>query len=177
MNRFLRPARAALALGLVLVACGDPNLPGGGSAASPTATPTRTDGCGEEVVHGDGPDASVSYSPCPGEDDTAGGGPKAQPVEPVPGQVDVRAVSWERARAKGQTVRIFFWSGVEPCNVLDRVEVEETSREIILTLFEGRTPSDEDTACIEIAVYKVTEVDLESSAGDRKIVDGAAARE
>lgn len=163
----------ALVLAFALGACGSPAPSGGGiPSAAPSDDPVAGTPCGEQIAHGEDPEDAVSYSPCPGEGD-ASGGPKAERVEPVGGQAGVRAVSWERARPKGAGLRVFFWSGVEPCNVLDRVEVEETKREILVTLFEGHTPRDGDMACIEIAVYKFVDVELKAPVGDRKIIDGA----
>ncbi len=76
----------------------------------------------------------------------------------------------------GAAVKLFWWSGVEPCNVLDRVEVEYTDEAVTMTLFEGHTETEEDVACIEIAMKKATIVELDEPLGDREIVDGAAAR-
>jgi hypothetical protein len=101
--------------------------------------------------------------------------PKGSPsiTEPQPGQADVRPIPWDRYKAQGKTLRIKWWSGVEPCNVLDHVDVEETPEKVTVTLYEGHTESDEDVACIEIAVLKTTIVELSTPLGDRKVVDGA----
>jgi hypothetical protein len=55
-------------------------------------------------------------------------------------------------------VKITWYSGVEPCNVLDSVDVDQGGNEFVLTLVEGT--SDPNAACIEIAELKATIVDL-----------------
>lgn len=117
------------------------------------------------------PDAPVTSSPLPVAPDPE---PSPSLVSPRPGQVDVRPIAWEEATAVGERrVELRFVSGVEPCNVLDSVEVDYRKNEVEITLFEGRAPSDEDVACIEIAVEKRTIVELEEPLGGRKIADGA----
>lgn len=100
----------------------------------------------------------------------------AQKVEPTPGMADVRPRPFDKAVVSddGTSVTIFFWSGVEPCYVLDHVDVEYGTGAITITLFEGHDASEGDVACIEIAVLKKVVVELDEPAGDRRIVDGAA---
>ena len=154
MRGFLVLAACVLTLG----ACGeatsdDAGGPGGGVAGSPGM-----------------PDAPVGTHLDPNE-------PMPEPspslVEPEPGQVDVRRIGWESYEADGSQLLISYWSGVEPCSVLDHVDVRETRKKVTVTLFEGRSPTDEDVACIEIALLKGTIVELEEPLGDRKVVDGA----
>lgn len=133
--------------------------------------------CGEQVS-GTGPDAVVSFTPCPGDDDSAVHDPDdgAQLVEPRPGMADVRPHLFDHAVVgdDGTTVTIFFWSGVEPCYVLDHVDVEYGAKAITITLYEGHDASAGDVACIEIALLKKVVVPLDEPVGDREIVDGAA---
>lgn len=141
--------------------------------------PVATDpgDCGEKVV-GTGPDAVVSYTPCPGDDDPAVTDPYngAQKVEPRPGMAGVNPTAFDKVVVgdDGRTLTIFFWSGVEPCYVLDHVEVDETRDAVTITLFQGHDPSAGDVACIEIALLKKVVVQLDEPVGDRRIVDGAA---
>jgi hypothetical protein len=135
------------------------------------------DQCGEQVS-GTGPDATVSYTPCPGDDgsvvhDVDDG---AQLVEPTPGMTDVRPRIFDHAVANddGTSITVFFWSGVEPCYVLDHVDVDHGPRTITVTLFEGHDASAGDVACIEIALLKKVVVRPDAPVGDRRIVDGAA---
>ena len=56
-------------------------------------------------------------------------------------------------------VRVAWWSGVEPCTVLAGVDVARDGNTFTLTVREG-SGAPPDTACIEIAQYKATIVDL-----------------
>ncbi|MGN9785020.1 hypothetical protein ACTMTF_26560 [Nonomuraea sp. ZG12] len=100
-------------------------------------------------------------------------GPKQ--VKPVGNAINTRKARWTSAKpvSKGRKVRLVWWSGVEPCTVLDRVKVKETGKRVTITLYEGAAPKAEDLSCIMIAVEKTTTVKLKSPLGDRKIVDGA----
>ncbi len=106
----------------------------------------------------------------------AGGGdgrPRPRVVEPRPGMDNVHAIDWERAKVRGQRkVRVFFWSGVEPCYVLDHVQVEYLRRTVRITLFEGSDPAARDQSCIEIAEYKAVDVSLSERLRGRRVVDG-----
>jgi hypothetical protein len=133
--------------------------------------------CGEKVS-GAGPDATVSYTPCPGDDDPVVTDPYkgAQRVEPMPGMSDVYPRAFDKADIgdDGRTLTVFFWSGVEPCYVLDHVDVDYGPSAITVTLFEGHDASAGDVACIEIALVKKVVVQLDEPVGDRLVVDGAA---
>lgn len=115
-----------------------------------------------------GPDDVVSDTP--GDDPPGRSGP--QRVEPRSGLVDVRATRWDRhrVRAGGRAVDLFFWSGVEECYGVDRVEARYSEDAVELTIFEGREPAAE--VCIELAVRKVVRVELEERLAGRKVVDG-----
>jgi len=133
--------------------------------------------CGEQV-HGTGPDATVSYTMCPGD---PGLSPEPVPgpqiVEPTPGMANVRARPFDTATVgdDDRTVTIDFWSGIEPCAVLDRVDVDYGSDDVTITLFEGNDPYAGDVACIEIAVQKQVVIVLDEPLDGRTLVDGAAA--
>lgn len=96
---------------------------------------------------------------------------------PRPGQEDVRAREWESAEVAEDdvTVTLTWWSGVEPCTVLDRVEVDERADEVVITLYEGNAPGDEG-ACPAIAMERRTRVTLSAPLAGRAIVDGAKGR-
>ena len=154
-------------------------------AAPPTDCDDTIDGpvvgepgdCGEKV-EGTGPDAAVSYTPCPGDEPPLVTDPDAgaQLVEPTPGMADVRPHIFDHAVVgdDGSSVTIFFWSGVEPCYVLDHVDIDEGPDAVTITLFEGHDTTDGDVACIDIALLKKVVVQLDGPVGDRAIVDGAA---
>ncbi|MGH2768705.1 MAG: hypothetical protein ACRDIF_07100, partial [Actinomycetota bacterium] len=122
-------------------------------------------------------------APGPGSDKPAGGPPRPGPpgpdrpqvVRPRPGMINVRPVGWERAEMSqdGRSARILFWSGVEPCNVLDHVEVVYSPERVAVTLFEGTDPRGVDQVCIEIALLKATDVALKEPLGGRPLVDGS----
>ncbi|MEO3811288.1 hypothetical protein ABGB17_20025 [Sphaerisporangium sp. B11E5] len=99
--------------------------------------------------------------------------PDASPVRPVGNTINPRPIAFERAEpsADGRSLKVYWWSGVEPCHVLDRVEVKEAAGSVTVTLFEG--PSEPDAICVQIAVHKVTTVQLKAPLDARRIVDGA----
>jgi hypothetical protein len=166
--------------------CIAPDAPDGTAGAAPDTDCDDTiddpvvvdpDECGEKVI-GTGPDAAVSYTPCPGDEPPAVNDPDegAQLVEPTPGMADVRSHIFDRVVVNddGSRVTVFFWSGVEPCYVLDHVDVDEGPDTVTITLFEGHDTSAGDVACIDIALLKKVVVPLDAPVGDRRIVDGAA---
>ena len=121
-------------------------------------------------------DAPVTAPPSDG----TGGEPSpdpgfgAKPVVPKPGQLDVHQVPADSlaARADGNTVVVnpIWTSGVEPCTILDHVEVTKGDGTISIALFEGRGP--EDVVCIAIAEQHTTEVEIpDVAAGTWTIVD------
>jgi hypothetical protein len=121
----------------------------------------------------DDPDTPVSSGPITG-DPPPGNGPMV--VEPRPGMADVYARPFDRARVgdDDMTVTIDFVGGVEPCSVLDRVDVRYDAETVTITLYEGHDPDAGDVACIEIGVLKQVVVHLDEPLGGREIVDGAA---
>ncbi|WP_211590001.1 hypothetical protein [Microbispora sp. H11081] len=146
-----------VALLFLAVACG--------GTSSTSASPEQPDGSTSGAGADHGTPASPSGAPS--------GAPS--PVTPAGPTVNPRKVPWESATpaGDGRSLDIVWWSGVEPCYVLDRVEVTETAREVTVTLYEGQDPRQPDAACIEIAIEKTTTVWLKSPLDDRKVVDGA----
>jgi hypothetical protein len=130
--------------------------------------------CGTTVTNGSGPDATVGFTPCPGEEPPA---PRPQVVEPTPGMAGVHARPFDDATIDddGVTVRIDFVSGVEPCSVLDHVAAYGADA-VTITLFEGYDPAAGDVACIDIGVFKRVVITLDQPLGDRTIVDGGVTR-
>jgi len=119
------------------------------------------------------PDEPVSSGPISDDPDPGDGGPVL--VEPTPGMTDVYARPFDSATVNddGTSVTIDFVSGVEPCAVLDRVDVQYGAAAVTITLYEGRDPNAGDVACIEIGVFKRVIVQLDEPLDDREIVDGA----
>lgn len=100
--------------------------------------------------------------------------PQPKLVQPRAGMENLRRTGWDRAEILGdKKVRLHFISGVEPCTVLDRVEVAQGDGRLVITLFEGNDPAARDAACIMIAQFKAVDVTLNEAVGGRTIVDGA----
>lgn len=71
-------------------------------------------------------------------------------VTPRPGMLDVEPVRiwYEHGRVDDRTLAVTFASQGPPCEVLDRVEVDETDTRITVTLYHGRDPDlDPDEPC------------------------------
>ena len=170
--------------------CNDMNLgsggqsePGSAGGGEPVEVPPAggTDGstgtggdptCGETVQ---GPDGTVSSTPC----DPAEPPPPVEPAitEPTPGMANVYARPFDSAMVGDDdvTVTLDFVSGIEPCYVLDHVDVAYRAATVTITLFEGNDDSDGQVACIDIGVFKRTIVTLGQPLAGRTIVDGATA--
>ncbi len=160
MNRIVL-AIACLVVAVGSIACGSPD-------EEPTPPPAAGGGSPAD------PESPVTMTPEPGSSvHDVGGQPER--VRPRPGMADVRPVPWESAHPTPDRrhLRIVFWSGVEPCNVLDHVEIEYAPDEITVTLFEGSDPEQPDVACIEVALRKVVRVALDEPIDGRPITDGA----
>jgi hypothetical protein len=144
-----RLASLALIVALVASACS-------AGAAGPTASaPTQP------------PDAVVTSPPNGGAPPPSGGGtspgdPQPQFVVPRPGQLEVHGVGITRLSATiaghSVTVQADWWSGVEPCNVLDSIRFVRSGGTFTISLFEGHGP--QLVACIDIAVLKATTFSL-----------------
>ena len=179
------PVLVALLLAVVaLGACGSasPGETNAGGDRSSTSSPEDPvgvapgpDRCGlVEPPADDSPDASVSFAPCPKD---RLHGRSFRLVEPSEAELnDVRPIPWQDVKVidGGTRLIVIYYSGVEPCNVLDRVEVTEASDRVEVAIYEGSDPRGGDVACIELAEKKGVEVTLEDPLGDRKVVDGAA---
>jgi hypothetical protein len=162
MNEFRRSRRLGvglLSLSLLLAACSTAAAP---SAAPPSASPS--------------PDAPVTAPPSDPADPSLdpGIGDGAKLVVPKPGQLDVRDVQADSltARADGSTIVVTatWFSGVEPCNILDQVIVTKGASSFAITLREGHGP--EEVACIAIAELHKTEIAIPDVApGTYQITD------
>jgi hypothetical protein len=118
------------------------------------------------------PSQSVSHTVAPRTEPTEG---TPKPTKPEGHTDNPRKVRWLKATPSkdGRSLRVVWWSGVEPCTVLDRVTVRETSKQVAVTLWEGSSSKAQNVACIEIAIKKVTTVKLKQPLGHREIADGA----
>ncbi|MEV7966631.1 hypothetical protein AB0O34_11700 [Sphaerisporangium sp. NPDC088356] len=97
------------------------------------------------------------------------------PTRPKGHTLKPHKVRWLKATpsADGRKLKVVWWSGVEPCTVLDRVKVKETAKSVTVTLYEGQARNARDVACIDIAIQKTTTVKLKAPLGKRKVIDGA----
>lgn len=128
--------------------------------------------CAERAEPGAAPDPDQPLSSAP-VTTVPNPGPTILEVEPREGLVDVVPHIFDNAEPlDAKTIRVEFYGGVEECEGLDHVDVEETSKTVTITLHTGRLPEAE--VCIEIALLKATTVELESPLAGREIVDGAA---
>ena len=182
------PAKVALALTLAIgtlgttaivaaAGSGGGSAPGsrGGAPSVPIALDPVVPGpCGLAVTSGSGPDGTVSYTPCPGEDPSPAD-PVPVSLEPTPGMDNVHTIGWDTSTLSdgGTSVTLTFYTGVAPCSVLDHVDVSYGTDAVTITLYQGSDPSSKDVACIDIAMLASTTVKLDQPLGDRKILDGA----
>lgn len=123
---------------------------------------------------GAGPDTPVSSTPRP--DDPVGPGPRAQTVVPTSGMANVHPTAWTKAvvGSDDRTITVRFWSGVEPCYVLDRVDVSYRTDAVTITLYQGNDPTaGAGAVCPDIALLKQTVVALDQPLAGRQIVDGS----
>jgi hypothetical protein len=140
-------------------------------------------GCGgdddkvDEATAGSGAagGTSMAGSPDANSDDTPmGDNGTPEVVTPRPGMVNIRTVRFESADVVDQrTVRLTFYGGVAPCDVLDSVDVKYNPHDITMTLRSGADPAEPDAMCIQIAKLKAVDVKLTEDVGEREIKDGA----
>jgi hypothetical protein len=138
MKHVVRPAVMFIVLAVLLSAC-----------ASAGSSPVP----GDEAPPSEAP--AASEPPAIGEPEPGG----VELVEPQPGQQNVHPVALERmdATASGTVVSVdaYWTSGVDPCYVLDRVEVSINGAQTVdVTIHEGT--SDPDAICVMMAVAKHT---------------------
>jgi ABC-type transport system substrate-binding protein len=124
-------------------------------AAPPSATPATTPSLTappDEPVTGAG-----------GSDPGQAGEPQPQLVVARPGQRNLHDVNVNRLQGQvlegGRViVRATFYSGIEPCSVLDSVRVIRDGDNFTITLRQGTGKG--DVACIDIALLKATDIEL-----------------
>ena len=146
---------AGLLAALTLAGCASTGAP----SSPPSSSPPVTDPAPGGGTSGD-PGTGIVGPVNPAPADPVGGEPTL--VIARPGQLNPRPLGATLIETsvdgRHVLVKLTWWSGVEPCNVLDSIKVERTGTDIALTIIEGS--SDLDAACIEIAMQKATIVDL-----------------
>jgi hypothetical protein len=178
----------AVALALFVAACATaagptspgpsptPPASGPGTPADPTPVPVPGTPDGGGAPGGGGGSGGGSGGGTvpgnPGDPGAGGGGGGDDPgipddsqatiVTPVPGLVGIRDVGATSLRVavdgRHVTAKVAWWSGVEPCSVLAGVLMVRDGTTITLTVREGSGA--QGVACIEIAMFKATIVDL-----------------
>ena len=138
------------------------------SAPVPRPAPTPT------TLAPDTPVSTAVPSPAPSTTVAPGGG-QPKRVQSVAGATDLRKQPFQSvAPASAQSIAVRFWSGVEPCYVLGRVDVTETADKVTITLWTGTGPGAAGMACIQMAGYFEVIVQLQAPLGGRTVADGAA---
>jgi hypothetical protein len=172
-----RTALAGLLLSVALSACAGaaaPSTPNLSPNPTPSPTPSGDQSSPGGGTIGGAPGAGGGAGPIGGG---GGGGPvdPGQPslVLPKPGQQNVHPVSIDKlsARVDGHHVVLNarWWSGVEPCSVLDSVAVKQDGHTITVSVREGSSGA--NVACVDIAMLKATPIDLgDLQPGDYTIV-------
>jgi len=164
----LRPVVLGLLAVLVIGACSGAAAPSSSakpvdspSAAAPSADPSDGTSAGSSGDVGQ-TDPSVPIGGAIDPTPVDPGLGQAKLVIPRAGQLNPRpvgAASLEPAVTGHHVlVKVTWWSGVEPCNVLDSVLVDRSGTDITIQLVEGT--GDANAICIEIAEQKSTIVDL-----------------
>ena len=153
-----------------------PELRAPGSGSTKPSAPAAANRPGSTTGNSGSSDPGVASTHLPSSPDPAPAPfePQSKVVQPRPGMENLRKTGWERVEVLDDTrIRVHFVSGVEPCTVLDHVEVEYRQSEIVVTLYEGNDPSARETACIMIAMYKAVDVELSQPVNGRTFADGA----
>jgi hypothetical protein len=168
----LRALLAVLTVTLLIATCSRAPAPAApGSEGPPSASPGGSGG-GTDPGSGSG----EPIGGAPGDPGNGAVGPgQPQFVVPKPGQQNVHPVSIEEmeARVDGRraVLNARWWSGIEPCTVLDSVAWKRDGKTITISVREGSGGG--DLVCIDIAVYKATVIDLgELDPGEYTVVAG-----
>ncbi len=170
--RAMTTARAPIALAaltiLILAACASGVEPSTGPSGPPSPDPsqnavdlpTSDPGAGGGSSGNTGSGVIQPVPPVRVNDPTLGGAAKL--VVPKPGQGNPHPVAPIKLEAsvdgRHVLVKVSWYSGIEPCSVLDSVKVDRTVGEIAISPLEGI--GDPTAVCIDIAQLKATIVDL-----------------
>ncbi|HEY5986500.1 MAG TPA: hypothetical protein VIV12_09005 [Streptosporangiaceae bacterium] len=128
--------------------------------------------CGKRAGSSPGGEESgnISGSASPGT------GAPGQPrlLTPVPGLRDVRPIRWTKVTAEpdSRSLTVAFWS--EPCIDVDHVRLAEEPGRVVVTLYVGTSPSEENQPCAQTAEYLGVKVPLSSPLRSRRVVDGTS---
>ena len=172
----------ALLVVLTLAACGSASAPSSTPVpVAPTLQPTPTAVPGDGGIGNGNGGIGTDPGTGGGSDPGTGGGGILFPIPPDPGDdpnlgdanyvtpgkdlINQRPMNVQLVRALVEDdgtvlADLRWWSGVAPCNQLDRVEIrrDDAASTIHLTVIEGSGKG--DMMCIEIAELRATVVDL-----------------
>ena len=136
---------------------------------SPSPSPAEIDGGNSDGgAGGGGAIIGKPIHPIGGNPIDSGVPPLGEPkmVFAHPGQADVHPVSVVKLEVavsgRRAALTAVWWSGIEPCTMLDSVLVRRAGSTISITVREGSPPNAGSVACIDIALLKGTLVDLGS---------------
>ena len=168
--RAMTTRRSLIALAAIALLAGSACASAGGPSADaspPSPSPSQntvdlpTSDPGGGGSSGNTGSGTVQPVPPGGATDPIGGG-AAKLVVPKPGQQNPHPVAPIKLEGsvdgRHVLVKVSWYSGIEPCSVLDSVKVDRTAGEISISPLEGI--GDPTAICIDIAVLKATIVDL-----------------
>jgi hypothetical protein len=134
-------------------------------------------GCAAQPAAAPQPGATASPS------SSATAGPTATPnvlagearlVTPRPGMTGLHPVAWQAARLlSDRVVRVYFYAGAEPCDVLDSVRVDYGTNDIAIGLFDGADPAAGNAGCGNDVLLKDVEITLDEDVEGRPFRDPA----
>lgn len=99
---------------------------------------------------------------------------EARLVTPRAGMTGLHTVTWQAARLlSDRVVRVYFYAGVEPCDVLDSVKVDYGTNDIAIGLFDGADPAAGTQTCGNDVMLKDVEITLTEDVEGRPFRDPA----
>lgn len=139
-------------LGLgVLVLAGCASQPAANPAPTSTASPSPSGTATPNVLFGE-----------------------ARLVTPRPGMTGLHPVPWQAARLlSDRVVRVYFYAGAEPCDVLDSVRVDYGTNDIAIGLFDGADSAAGPATCGNDVLLKAVEITLDEDVEGRPFRDPA----
>src|SRR5882724_1885982 len=129
------------------------------------------------------PEISAAQSPTPSASSSPSTSPtaapnvlfgEARPVTPRPGMTGLHPVGWQAARLlSDRVVRVYFYAGAEPCDVLDSVKVDYGTNDLGIALFDGADPAAGSPTCGNDVMLKSVEITLDEDVQGRPFRDPA----
>jgi hypothetical protein len=99
---------------------------------------------------------------------------EARPVTPRSGMTGAHPITWQAARLLSDRVlRVYFYAGAEPCDVLDSVHVDYGTNDIAIGLVGGADPAAGNATCGPDVLLKDVEITLAEDVEGRPFRDSA----